>query len=107
MSNHEIEPPRMEQMDKHFRVVITDGDKVVADEVMRGFLLVGEDGERMCEIVMNENIATMAALLHSGSKTKHAVRLATLMENMKRDEAAENATEFEDMLNDMLEGGLQ
>ena len=110
MSKREIEPPSIGQADKVYRVVIideTDGKEEIFNETMTGLCLVGEKDERMCEIVMNENLLSMAAMLRAGSKTKHAVRLATFLENMRRDETAENATEFEDMLNGMLEGGLQ
>ena len=103
----EIEPPRMDQLDKQFHVVITDGDNVVADEIMKGLCLVGEDGKRLCEIVLNENIVGIAAMLSSGSKTRHAVKFATFMDNMHKEDLAEQASEMEDMLNDMLEGGLQ
>jgi hypothetical protein len=104
---NEFEKPSTTQLDKQYHIVITDGDEVVVDEVMKGLCLVGEAGNRLCEVVLNENIVGIAAMLHSGSKTRHAVRFATFVENMTKEDMAEQATDMEDMLSNILEGGLQ
>jgi hypothetical protein len=114
MAEHrEIGKPSLERQDKLYKVVITDETdegKEVVNEVMSGLCVVGERDDRMCEIVLNENILGISSMLASGTKTKHAVRLATLIENMRKQDTAEMATEFEDMLSDLMtgvEGGIQ
>ena len=106
MSDHrQIEPPHMEQKDKQYRVIVMEGEEVIADETMKGLCLVGEDGHRLCEMVLNENVMTIANMFRAGSKTKHAVRLATLLDNMVSDDLSEQASEMEDMLNNLMGGG--
>lgn len=116
MGEHrEIEAPRFDRQDKVYEVVIYDvtdaeNTKEVAREQMQGLCLVGDCEDRMCEIVLNENLMNIAAMLSAGSKTKHAVRLSTLIENMKRSDANEQAAEYEDLLTSLLsdsKGGLQ
>ncbi|MCR5565995.1 MAG: hypothetical protein K6F61_04025 [Clostridiales bacterium] len=113
--HREFEECRTEKQDKRYRITITDvtdGEKEVATEELASICLVGSglDGTSMCEIVLNENIMGIAAMLHAGSKTRHAVRLATLVENMHKDDAREQANALEDMLTEMFnptEGGVQ
>ena len=109
----EFEPPYMgERKEKHYRVVITDLDKdeVLSDEVVSGLCLVGEFDDHLLEIVLNESILGIAAMLSAGSKTKPAMRVATIVDNMRNEDLQEKAVEMEDALSEIFnrsEGGLQ
>ena len=109
----QIEEPNIGRQDKLYRVVITDetdGNTEVFNKTVCGLMMLGETGDRMCEIVLNESLASMAALLDGSTKAKHAVRLVTLIDSIHKEDTAEMATEFEDMLSELMggaEGGIQ
>ena len=109
----QIEDPHIGRQDKLYRVVITDetdGNTEVFNKTVCGLMMLGETGDKMCEIVLNESLVSIAALLDSSTKAKHAVRLATLINTMRKEDTAEMATEFEDMLSELMggtEGGIQ
>ncbi len=88
-------------MGKLYRVKVTEIDpetneekEVHLDDNYTGLTIVAEceDG-RMAEVLMHENLMGLACKLASGSRTKTAVRLATVMMDMKKTDAenAENA----------------
>lgn len=104
----------MVKLDKKYKVIITDADsgEEITSDMFSGLCLVGEglDNESMCEIVLNENIVNIAAMLSAGKKTSHAIKLATFVDNMRKDDLREQATDMEDMLSDLLsgtQGGIQ
>lgn len=84
-------------MGKLYRVVITEIDTengtetVELDDQYMGLTLVADcaDGERMSEIVLHDNVLNMANKLAAGSKTHKAVKLAAMMMDMKKDDAAD------------------
>ena len=69
----------------------TNEEEVVLDDTYNGFTLsaICDDG-RMAEVVMNDNIMGMASRFAQGKNTRAAVRLASVLLAMKRDDA-ENA----------------
>lgn len=87
-------------MAKNYHVVITaiDADTkeetVEVDDTYTGLTLVADHDENsMSEIVLHDNLHNMAAKLAAGTNTSKAVRLASLMMEMKKTnaESAENA----------------
>lgn len=111
MSKREVEQPNFGQKDKTYRVIIideTDGGKEIGNETMTGLCLVGERGDKMCEIVLNENILGVASMLSCGSKTKHAVKLASFVNTMRDEETMEEnmGKMVSDIVSD-IKGGIQ
>ena len=87
---------------------ITDGDvnEVVYNELLNRILLVGEDAENtsLCtEIIINNSIAGMAAMLLSGKKTRKAIFLANAMRSIMNDDRNDK----EDELLEMIMGGME
>ena len=63
-----------------------------------------EDDDRMCEIVLNDNLHGIATKLASGRKLKSAVRLAHMYMTLSEDKMAD----MEGLLSDMImQGGMQ
>lgn len=97
-----------ERANKTYHVVVTaiDGDTGIETEevndTFNGFMLLADavDGEAMAEIIMNENIMNLAALMCTGNKTKIAVRLANMMLKMEESKHSE----MEDLLMSMIGG---
>ena len=97
-------------MAKVYHVVITSTDvdtneqNIELDENYIGLTLIAdnEDGKSMSEVIIHDNIANMAAKLASGDKTRIALKLARVMDDMKSD----RMSAIEDLLSDAI-GGVQ
>ena len=69
----------------------TNEEEVVLEDEYTGFTLCADcGGGKMAEVVMHDNIMSMATRLVQGKHTRNAVRLANVFLAMKRDDA-ENA----------------
>lgn len=98
-----------------YHVVITQIDNetgeecVVDDDLFRNVCVLAEDANeesKMCEMVINQNVATLAALIASSHKFSLASRIANAM----ADEQNHRGSMMENLLMDMFassEGGVQ
>lgn len=99
----------MPEKEKKYRVVVTEicdnsEGKIVHDEEHKGLMMVAENVSGGCmEMLININIADIAAMLAAGEKTKLAVILAHMMLKM----AKAMKDDPEDVLADLIEGGIQ
>jgi hypothetical protein len=89
-------------MEKLYRVVITEIDpetkaekEVHVDELYENVTMIADcaDGEKMTEVVLNDNLIGIAKKLVSGDKVCEAMKLATVMTKILDDRAgkAENS----------------
>ena len=106
--HHQIEEPSITKKNRKYRVLITDAEtgEELSNEAFTSLAMLAEmaDGHRMCETVLNINIVSIAAMMASSTKVKHAAKLMAFVDRMNFDE---NATDFENMLSGMLDGGIQ
>ena len=103
-----------ERRNHTFRVVITEIDEdgneqELHNEVHRSVCMLGEDVEnenRMCEIMVNENITGLASMIANSQKHRLAARLAVDVIEAER----KKNFDMEDLLMDLFqsaEGGIQ
>ena len=104
-------------MSKYYKMIVTEineetgEEKEISNEEFNGFTVLADchdNPDRMCEMMIHENIAGLAGKLAEGKKTKHAVKLAALILEMQKAESDREVSAMESFLSDIISnGGIQ
>lgn len=95
---------------KKYRVVIIDQEdnkEVMNDEFKGLMMLASVDEDHSCEVIMSESVPSMAEMMHSSTKVREAAKFMVFMDGLIKERRGRNATDEENALLDILEGGIQ